>query len=81
MRLSHPQRLHRRGEGVSVEDRVNALDDVTGDVEKVTFVFYGDERAASAIVHADLQGFDQGAHGFEVTLDAEVAQDEQDSKN
>src|SRR5207248_1439502 len=62
------------GEGVAVEDGVDALHHVGGDFQEVAFVLGGDEGAAGAVVHGDLERFRESAHRLDVALDAEVAE-------
>src|ERR1017187_7374594 len=73
----HAQRLQRRCHRIGEKHGVYALYDVAGDIEKVPFVFQGDQCLACAVVHCDLQRFGQGPHRLDVPLDAQVAEDDE----
>ena len=75
--LVGPKSLHRGRAGVAEEDGVDSFDDVGAHVEEVSLVLDGDEGAAGAVVHGDLEGFGQGAEGLDVALDAHVAEYEE----
>ena len=53
--LCQPQRLNGRGFWISIEDRIDVLHDVAGDIEEIPSVLQRDERALGAVVHGDLE--------------------------
>ena len=57
--LCYGQCLHGRRSDIAVEDRVQVFEDIGADIEKVPFVFDGNQDLLSAVVHGHPEGLDQ----------------------
>jgi hypothetical protein len=76
MTLIHAERLECCSFRIAEKDRVDMFHDVTGNFQKAPLVLQRDQCALSPIIHSDLQWLDKRAHRFDVSLDAEISQDE-----
>ena len=72
----HSQCLHSRGQRVTVENRVDSFHDVRRHVQEVALVLDWDEGPAGPVVHAYLERLNEGADCLDVSLDAEVTEDQ-----
>jgi hypothetical protein len=77
--LGHPKRFHRRRHRIGEENRINTLHDIRRNLKEVPLVLQWNQRASSAVVHRNLQGFNKRAHRFDVSLNAQVAEDDEAS--
>ena len=66
------QPLERRRLDIVIKDRIDLVDLIGIDLEEAALVLTGDQGAAGAIVHGDLEGLHKGAGGFDVALNAHV---------
>jgi nitrite reductase/ring-hydroxylating ferredoxin subunit len=61
---------------IAEEDRVDMLHDIARNFQEASLVFQRYQRALGPVIHRDLKRLDKRAHGFNVSLDAEVSQNE-----
>src|SRR5687768_14130512 len=72
--LRTAQNLQCSSLGITIEDRVHVLDDVSTDLKEASLVFDWNEGALGSVVPRHLQRFRKGSQRFDVALHAHVAQ-------
>ena len=77
LRLFEAQRLHGGGLRIRIKNGVDFLNDIPRNFQEITLIFQWNQGAFRPVFHDHLQGFNQRLHGFDVALDAEVAQDDE----
>jgi hypothetical protein len=75
--LIHSHCFHRRRHRISLENGVNPHEDISWDIQKMTFVFDRGKCAPRAVVHAYLEGLCEGFDCVDIALYAQVSQDEE----
>lgn len=75
--LVQPQRFHRGGKWIAVEDWIDSLHDVGRNIKEVALILNGNQSPSSPIIHSHPKRFRQRAYCFDISLDAQVPKNQE----